>query len=378
MKRFVFALTLAFGFSALAVDGETWRDAKLGYRQKFTFTAATASCPQFPLAIVGNATYFKIDKGRMKTGCWAIFDQDGNQWYGEEVSLSDDGAYHTFEFHASLSTFDLYTAKTALWLYYDPANAPTSSQVGATGSANGKAVWDSSFKGVWHLTNLTESTGNTGDLTAVNTPTTATGIIGGAYAFDSTKNQSLYVSKAAVTASPVTFEGWFNGDTAGDRLIVQVGQDGAGEIWQVVFDGTPQVYGGIFAGGVYRKAVKIVALASAWHHAAAVFTSTTSRTAYLDGSAGTTATDTIADPAKADKSIIGNDPWWTGYRMNGSLDEIRISDAVRSVDWITSVVANGPAGNGLTPDGSGEQTMPAGGYHGYPWPLLNPMKGGHQ
>ena len=367
MRRLIaFALTLAFGFSALAVDSETWRDPKLGYRQKFTFTAATATCPQFPVAIVGNSTYFKIAKGRMKTGCWAVFDKDGYQWYGEEVSLSDDGTYHTFEFHASLSTFDLYTAKTALWLYYDPTNAPTSSQVGATGSANGKAVWGA-YKAVWHFNETSgdcaDSTGNGNTLTTTFVPTySKTGQIGKCLLFDDANSQYLtYAGGCGISATNFTLSCWVKSDDTDIRQDVIASYNYGGDI-----AGYLCLMGATAGDPVHLRSYREALAASAtttgysrdtWHHIAGTVSTNTSRDAYIDGgSKGSDSTD--AQAGAPSLTEVGRSS--TGNYLSGYVDEVRIAVA-HSDGWITSEYASGAPGNGLTPDGSGEQTMPAGG-----------------
>jgi len=390
MRLTVFALTLAFAFSALAVDSEPWRNANYKYRQKFTFTAAASTCPQFPLAIVVNATYFKIAKANLGTKCWTIYDQDGNRWNGEEVAgITDDGTYKIGEFHASLSTFDLYTAKTALWLYYDASYSDTT-YTDTTGNTGAKAVWDKNTQVVFHCQeangNLVDSTSNGASATANGTPTYGTtGSIGKAVTLTATSPPYDYwtgLPDVIKSQSEITVSMWVNPTTGlgVDAAIFSYAYLDDG-YWQ--FDITPAAWytrdSSTGLKGARNNDITWSAISQgSWHHIFARYSvAEGKKEIFLDGkSAGSSTTSIDAITNTQDYRQIGLlSIYAAAYRYIGSHDEIRIASGIaRSTDWGVAERNNGLAGNGLTLDGS-EQEQPSG-YTGWPHQILDKMRGG--
>ena len=96
------------------------------------------------------------------------------------------------------------TGTTTLYIYYDNAQADNTTYVGANGSRT--EVWDSGYKGVWHLPEASgtriDSTSNDNDLTDNNTVTSGTGQIDGAADFE--LDNSEYLSRADTAAISIT------------------------------------------------------------------------------------------------------------------------------------------------------------------------------
>jgi hypothetical protein len=115
-----------------------------------------------------------------------------------------------------------------------------------------------------------------------------------AYEFNGT-SQSLQTASAPVSTLPITMACWFNStsDTSAQTLISIANSTGA-------FGGARLIAEGSQAGDPIRADYTSVGTAFArttsgytannWHHACGVYTSTSSRSAYLDG--GSSATDT--------------------------------------------------------------------------------------
>jgi hypothetical protein len=101
------------------------------------------------------------------------------------------------------------TSTTQLFMYYGNANA--ADQATTTG------VWDSNYKGVWHLNNnassttITDSTGDYSGVNSVNTNTkSVSGQIGSALTYASaSSNYTDIASSTSQDAYPLTISAWF-------------------------------------------------------------------------------------------------------------------------------------------------------------------------
>jgi hypothetical protein len=160
-----------------------------------------------------------------------------------------------------------------------------------------------------------------------------------AYDFNGS-NQYLSIGSAPATALPITMACWFNSDstTVNQRLVglyesgssyVDLGIRGAdaGDPVAAVANtnGTVQIVG-TTAG--YS--------ANTWHHACGVFTSTTSRTAYIDGGNSATGTNTIAQVGNISTTRIGN--FFTDIQyMDGRIAEVGIWNVALTQPEIASL-----------------------------------------
>ena len=91
---------------------------------------------------------------------------------------------------------------------------------------------------------------------------------------------------------------WFRGDIAGDPVDILV-ESGAGQ---------------------YTVRSTTGCTSGQWHHACGVFTSSTSRTVYLDG--GSSATDTNIVTPSVDRTEVG--AWYSSLWFNGDIAEVGI------------------------------------------------------
>lgn len=115
-----------------------------------------------------------------------------------------------------------------------------------------------------------------------------------------------------ITAFPLTMACWMNNDdiTAGQALVSLSTSGGTARLQLTASGATvgdPTSANSVTAGGVSVSANSATGYsASTWHHCAATFVSTTSRTGWIDGAAGTTST-TANDPsiASLNRLVIG-------------------------------------------------------------------------
>jgi len=123
------------------------------------------------------------------------------------------------------------TSDTVLYLYYDRDHADNIDYVGDTDSTPAENVWDSSFKGVWHLCetiggiNATkDSTSNNNDGTDYGSPALGTtGQIDNAIDFDGIDDYvSISNSQSLQFDSSLTLEAWINLNSFGSGFDVDV------------------------------------------------------------------------------------------------------------------------------------------------------------
>lgn len=131
--------------------------------------------------------------------------------------------------------------------------------------------------------------------------------------FDDGSTQYLIRNTAIVTAYPFTMACWANtnDDTLGNQGLMSIAdKDAADQIWELRFTKTgapirPVRFRTVNGGSAENCDTSTEWTGSAWHHACAVGTSSTSRTVYLNGAGAVTVTTDIT-PANLDRNAIGN------------------------------------------------------------------------
>lgn len=155
-------------------------------------------------------------------------------------------------------------------------------------------------------------------------------------------NDALRTTTAPVTAAPLTIACWFNQTASAGQLLVSIGVNGGVDRFQIFTNGpiTQAVAATSIQGGTSAQSVFAgVPTAGQWHHAAGVFESTTSRTAYWNGVAGTPNT-TSATPSGVNSVVIGARYNTTlGAYFGGSIAEVGIWNAALTADEIASLAA---------------------------------------
>jgi subtilisin family serine protease len=235
------------------------------------------------------------------------------------------------------------TVDTGLYIYY--GNAAAANQQNPTG------VWDSSYKGVWHLSNGTVL--NAGDSTAnANNGSIAgagarSGEIDGAGSF-SGSSQYININNFAIT-DPYNFtvEAWINPtDFANyDGIVGKTNSylPAPFDLYLNQGDGKPVFYvgdGGSHYGNLTGTAAPST---GAWSHIVVVASgspASVTLTQYLNGAANgaTTLTNfTAADTNNSIKIASRNDVF---TMFKGGIDEVRVSSAPRTAGWVTTEYKN--------------------------------------
>ena len=205
-------------------------------------------------------------------------------------------------------------------------------------------VWDSNFKGVWHMKDLTTSTiedstsnNNDGAKKASNEPIQADGQIAKAQSFDGSNDYIGVSSPTGIPSgnSPYTIEAWIKPDAYGNKGIVGWGNwettnqcnafrltdDGLVNYW---WDNDLSVtVSGLTDGG--------------YHYVLALFDGTT-RAIYVDNVSKGSDTPT-GHNAVVSNFRIGST--YNGGYFDGIQDEVRISSVARSSAWIKASYYSG-------------------------------------
>jgi hypothetical protein len=188
---------------------------------------------------------------------------------------------------------------------------------------------------VWHFPNGTtlsaaDSTSN-GNIGTITSASAMTGQIDGAASFNGSAR--IDISGAASSSmSSYTVETWLERNATqptGYGTFAARHGDGAGDQYYLVTSN----------GSVYRwdgfAATQTIS-ANAWHHVVYTYDGTTERF-YIDGAAAGSNVATLSwDPAnwRFGMNTSGD------HQYNGVMDEARISNTVRSADWIKTEYNN--------------------------------------
>ncbi|MCP4542818.1 MAG: DUF2341 domain-containing protein [Chloroflexi bacterium] len=293
---------------------------------KLVFTNTTVSnLDSFPVLVKLNSS--RIDYGQTRNQGQDIrfYDSDESTPLDYEIEeWNESGDSYVW---VNVPQIDASSTTDHIWLYYGNS--------GASDGQDAEAVWDSNFRGVWHLSESSgtryDSTSNGFDGTPNGDLTGAVGQIDGANEFD---GDGDYVSLAdnCLVTDRWTFESWIYSNNAGnwDRVFTQ-GDDGCASRQIVVFWNGDRVHVRKATDGQDGDADEATAILSddTWYYIVWTYDGSTD-VLYLDG------TTTSATP-QTGVSLDGNNYW--GRRgntnpWNGRLDEGRLSNTPRSADWV--------------------------------------------
>lgn len=260
---------------------------------------------------------------------------------GYDIIFTSDAAGATKLDHE----IEIYTATTGLvvfWVRVPTVSAATDTVIYlwygnsaiSTSQENVTGVWDSNYKGVWHLPNGTtltalDSTSNANNLTATGSPPAVAGKVDGGVTVSTGKY--LGATLAAAIGTTNTVSAWVKftslpvSTDTGMHSAYAV--DGAETfIWRPA--------GGVTYFALYGSAFVLGSTPSTgtWYYLVATRDGTTTNgyKLYLNAAVDVTTTRPSADSGSTFR--IGR----TGAgvnEMDGAVDEVRLSSSVRSVDW---------------------------------------------
>lgn len=339
--------------SSRTTTPDTWYSSVWGYRRKISVdpksVASTtgANIVDFPMLVSSTDPDFKYtgSGGRVasSTGGDILFTNSSGTLLSYEIEkyASTTGEVVAWVKIPFLSS----TTTTSIYMYYGNASA--------SNNQNPTGVWDSNYKGVWHLK---ETSGQHADSTGVNNSTSvaatpqgsAIGKIDGADAFDGSDDVITIADNSSLEGmSAITISAWINHSNMGADPYQRIVDKTYGEAYAFYITGTSigafitttgsgggtsDWYSNEFAKGITNGELQL--LTFVWDSA------TAQANVYLNGVAGTaqardgdavgtgTGTFKIGDNADGSRSFIG------------IIDEMRVSSVVRSVDWIKTEYKN--------------------------------------
>jgi hypothetical protein len=363
------------------------------YRQKITIshtkvnTATNTTTPlsNFPveISVAANALTKSMNNGGhvgLDNGYDIVFTSgDGKTKLAHEIEFyaSTTGALIAWVKIPSLVS----VSDTTLYMYYGNGSETGNEQ-------NASGVWDSNYKGVWHLPNGTtltanDSTSNINNGTLTNaaggsSPIASTGKIGGGMN-DSFSQPPWYgyvdiAHQSSLNAYPLTASVWIK--TAAGAAPISKFASGAGYDVQVWDDG--HIYGGYVVddsnklwsgspnfttwldGGIITD--------SNWHYV--VFTvDSNGGKIYVDS----TLKDSLPWTGTPGAITTTNDLWfgrWNDRYGVDNMDEARISSTARTPDWIKTEYNNQSSPSTFETFGA-EETQPSaqinGGWYNAGW-----------
>jgi hypothetical protein len=234
--------------------------------------------------------------------------------------------------------------ETTLYVHYgDPAI--TTSQAMPT------AVWNGGYALVAHMTTTSDATNQASAISA-QTGTAMTGRIGSALPFNGTTDRIDYGSDTElddVFAGGGMVEAWVRPASAGEggfgRIVSKENMSG----WILTVDNGNVTssfsfqHSGASVGG--WAAPNNTFAVNVWHHVVAVYnkdSAANDAALFVDGAAVTVteiASPTTPDSDAASSLVVGNRPA-NDRTFDGLLDEVRVSSASRSSDWIGTQYRN--------------------------------------
>src|SRR3989475_12848578 len=247
---------------------------------------------------------------------------------------------------------------TRIWIYYGDSGVSASTECLTPQiiAGNCAGVWDTNYKGVWHLKEtsgtVSDSTTNANTGTPTNTPTLgqagqiwyATKFTGGSDYINMPDSASLDIT------GPITLEGWmradtnqgtmdplatvinkWNGSNAGYGFVLSGGATNNSQIQMVTGNGTSQDT--VFSPNYTFTESTFLHVVGVWSP------NPSTKAVYVNGvlqTSQTSANGTIANVSNA-LNLGGQG---AANSLNGALDEVRVSAVARDQDWIRTEFNN--------------------------------------
>lgn len=309
------------------------------YRKAITISNANvgSNLTNFPL-FVGFNSDADIGNKSLSTGYDIRFTDANGSFlpYERETWSGGGGTAASGSFWVKVPTIS-QSQPTTIYIYYGNSSANTDwTQTGSPTIA--QSVWDGNYKGVWHFgdgldLSLSDSK-NTYNGINHNATATSGKINGGANIVQSASNYIALPSDPLHNLDAFTVEGWiYLNNTSGSNGFVQHWATGA-EFLARTSGTNVQFY--TYTGAQVGGNISTIS-AGTWTHFSFTYDgskmlaykdSAVSATTYnQSGSLNASATNDLRFGGSS--AISGSE-----YNLGGKLDEVRISSAARSADWI--------------------------------------------
>lgn len=344
---FISVLTL-FSLFTSNIFSQGWYNSSWLYRKTITIDytkvgATGAPHTNFPVLI--NITDADISSKARADGFDILFtSSDGTTKLNHEREryTSGTGNLVTWVQVPSLSSI----AATDIYLYY--GNSSSSDQQNAAG------VWDSNFKGVWHLKESGNGTagefkdgtsnvnnGQGGGGTPSQVPTqTSSGKVDYANTFDGTSDyiNIPYAVSLAITGD-ITVGAWVNLTSTASSWCY-LGYHSSKYEFGFYNDAKPRFKPRNNSGTYFEVAASTAITTGSWHYIVGVLNGA-NVILYVDGALVTSRSDftgSLAEGGTSKNLVFGGTS--TGKWLTGTIDEFHVSSSARSTGWIVTEYNN--------------------------------------
>jgi hypothetical protein len=338
---------------AQANPSDPWYDSAWSYRRPLTLNHAqvpNTDQSNFPVFVSASDDTLKVGQHvQSSSGYDIIFTLSDGTLLSHELE-SYDGTNGSVKAWVKIPLLS-YTVDTVIYMYYGNSSI-SSSQENPTG------VWDSNFKGVWHMkenpssSQIYDSTSNNHDGTAnggMLSGQSVAGQTGQGISFDGSNDYiNLNHPSSIQTSLPVTLSAWIKvGSVSSYYTLLSTGGSASnyGGVDLATMTNKIEVdYGDNGGSGSGHRRTKISNTsisANTWIYVVATMQGSSNMNIYIngsnaggsyDGSGGSLAYGT-------DNAAMGSNAWGNSF-LNGSLDEVRLSNVARSADWIATEYHN--------------------------------------
>lgn len=330
------------GSDRTSADAGPWWDAAWHRRRKLSFDnrGRTSALDDFPVLIELRPD--RIDYGQVTGDGNDLRFVDENGTTLLDYQLERWNTASTSWLWVRVPRIDADTASDFIWMYYGNPGAPM--------QGNGVAVWDTSYQAVYPLSyNFQDMSGHGVDGTDRGSADVA-GQIARGRRFDGSAWIDLGSGLPLLMSAPaVTLSAWIApAALTDDQAVVAIAKGGATPTGQArAFLALRS--GNVAVGGRSQDSEAQQELVSTsqpltlgpWHHVVGIINYTSARAQiFVDGLAvaeGPLAiTANAVSPTQAASAAIGASADGLTTFFDGDIDDVRISNASRSADWISA------------------------------------------
>ncbi|MHA2274347.1 MAG: DUF2341 domain-containing protein, partial [Candidatus Kariarchaeaceae archaeon] len=328
----------------------SWPQVDFSFRKNITISSSVVSgssnLNDFPYLL--ELTDEDLKYKTLASGYDILFtDQDGVP-YDHEIEIFDQSVGY-LKTWIRIPTFSA-TTDTKLVMYYGNQNAITSYE-------NVEAVWDNNYVAVWHMNNdpsgpspqILDSTGNSWDGSYAFNTFTADDLVNGTIYFDDSNDGFNVGNIDSNSWDQLTLQGWINPfNSEYDKILTKENTTGSGGPYSWYLGrNSGNIYYRITRDGGSSYSMNVAAgiQNNEWNSLAFTWDGTITSNhmvGYKDGSivntrsTGSSTYTIYSTPYDVYLGITG----YSGNDVGGYLDEIRISNIVRSPDWLATEYNN--------------------------------------
>lgn len=309
-----------------------------GHSAPGTVAKVTAALANFPVVVSGSWSILATEANggwvKSNSGFDICFSDPGNTT-SYAMQILSYNATGILNFRVKLPSLSA-TATTAFTVW--------AGKSGVTTDPSSNAVWDSNFQDVYPLQ---ESASPYLDVTShVNKSTAGTypvrqsgGALGSAdfsQSFTAASKQYIQFPNNITSGSLATYSAWVKPSTAGTNMVIYDNRGNGGLLGYVMFiDPSYHLEG--YANNTVTPAATTNLHDGNWHHVATTL-NTNTVTIYVDGVSQATSTSGSFAGFGTGNAFIGQIS--SSFYFNGQIEEVRVSNSVRSAAWIAAEASN--------------------------------------